>query len=177
MKRLIPILAALTTAAVGFWLFAERPHDDSSPVALARPDPVTEARPSVPLSKVVAPAPTPAPAPAATQVAVPPRRQSRLPSVQIVQVPEARQFDAPGTGDPYFTHKLRRWIERAGVSAKKIRMKVTRSHLILTGSVNSEAARAQVAAVVDARTPRQLTIDNRIVFAGPLAPSPENRSD
>jgi hypothetical protein len=92
-------------------------------------------------------------------------------------VPQPRQFDAPGTGGPYFTHKLRRWIERAGVSTEKIQMRVTRSHLILTGSVNSEAARAQVAAVVAARTPRQLTIDNRIVFAAPLATSPKNRSD
>jgi hypothetical protein len=175
MRRLIPALATLTAAAVGFWLFAEWPRDEPAPVAPARADPVTEVPSSVPVARMVAPAATPASMP--PRVVAPIRRQHRPPAVQIIQVPAPRQFDAPGTGGPYFTHKLRRWIEQAGVSTEKIRMRVTRSRLILTGSVNSEAARARAAAVIAARTPQQLTIDNRIEFAAPLAASRKNRSD
>ena len=162
MKLVIPILAALVVAAGSFWWFAEHPSDVIPVVAPARASSATREPPPAPLPKVVAPVAMPA-APAAR----PARRPVRLPSVQVIRVPEPQQFDAPGAGGPYFTHKLRRWIRQAGVPTDKIRMRVTRSHLILTGSVNSEAARAQVAAVVDSHTPRQLSVDNRIEVRSP----------
>ena len=175
VKLLIPTLATLVVAAGAFWLFAERPADVIPAVAPDRASPVKREPPPIPALRLAAPvAPAPPAAPATVPSAPPAGRLMRLPSVQVVRVPEPEQFDAPGTGGPYFTHKLRRWIRRAGVPTEKIRMTVTRSHLILTGSVNSEAARAQVAAVVDSRTPRQLTVDNRIEVRAPVPASTKN---
>jgi hypothetical protein len=136
----------------------------------ARPSAALISNAAATISAPVSPSRTPKLAPASRSRQGQAGRPARPPTPAPDGRPPGVAGDAVVTGGPYFAHDLRTLMGKEGVSTRHLRISVTRSHLVLRGSVPTSEERDKAISIAEKHRPQQLALDERLEV-GPSRPS------